>query len=354
MSLTSLGWNDRLTSLWHDLADPGLIAGRVVRVERGRLGVAAEGGELTAVLAGRLDPSGEDPPAAVGDWVAVAATVAATPVVRAILPRASRLARRAAGSERSAQLLAANVDLVLLVEPLDRGPNPRRIERGVALAWDAGATPLVVLTKADLATDLAAAVAAAAAAAPFADLVPVCAAAGDGLDQLRDRLGPGRTAVLLGPSGAGKSTLANALLGAERLATGAVRDADHRGRHTTTRRELVTLASGGCLIDTPGLREIGLWLAAEAVDSAFPEIEALAAECRFGDCGHQGEPGCAVAAAVERGELGAARLAGYHRLRREARRVEQLAAPRGAAAQRARDKSFARLVRAEVHRKQKG
>lgn len=352
MSLTSLGWNDRFTSLLHGLADPGLVAGRVVRVERGRLGVAAEHGELTAALAGRLDPAGEPAPAAVGDWVALD-LAADTPLVRAILPRASRLARRAAGSDRTAQVLAANVDLVLVVEPLDRGPNPRRIERGVALAWDGGATPLVVLTKSDLALDLPAALAAAAAAAPFVEVVAVAAAAGAGLDELSARLTGGGTGVLVGPSGAGKSTLANALLGAQRLATGVVRAGDRRGRHTTTRRELVVLPGGGCLIDTPGLRELGLWLSAEAVDGAFPEIEALAAECRFGDCRHDAEPGCAVTAAVANGGIDPDRLAGYHRLRREAERLELLVDPRGLAEIRARDKSFARLVRAEVRRKRR-
>lgn len=350
MSLASYGYDARVESLFDPHTSAGLEPGRVVRVDRGRLLVGISDGEIGAVVAGRLDDHSEPGPAAVGDWVAID-RFADTCVVRAILPRTSALTRRAAGGDRQSQVLAANVDLVLVVEPVDRGPNPRRIERAAALAWDAGATPVVLVAKIDLAADREQPLAVADGAAPFADVLPVSAEAGTGLDELRRRLGADRTAVLLGPSGAGKSTLANALLGDARLATATVRDIDHRGRHTTTRRELIALPSGGCLIDTPGVRELGLWLAADAVDGAFPEIEALAAGCRFTDCRHSSEPGCAVIAAVERGELDAARLASYLRLHREAERLELTLDPLGRAELRARARVFARLCRAEVRRK---
>jgi ribosome biogenesis GTPase len=280
----------------------------------------------------------------VGDWIAIA-TGADPPLVRAILPRHSALVRRRPGKTSQGQVLAANIDTVVVVDGLDRGPNPRRIERAVALAWDAGATPLVVLTKADLCADPEQAVATASAAAPHVEVVLVSAHRTGGLTDLSDLLGQGSTSVLLGPSGAGKSTLVNALLGEERMAVGEVRSADGRGRHTTTRRELIVLPCGACLIDTPGVRELGLWLDAEAVDSAFPDIESLAVDCRFRDCRHQQEPGCAVRAAVNAGELDPARLDSYLRLRAEAESLEHRRSTAGNHEQRARDRVFARIAR---------
>lgn len=352
MNLESLGWNERLKALYRQLDGLGLGPGRVVRVDRGAVVVSTATGDVNAVAAGRLDPAGEPGPAAVGDWAALE-SAGDTAVVRGLVTRTSVLTRRAAGGEASAQVLAANVDLVLVVEPLDRGPNPRRVERALALAWEAGAAPVVVLTKSDLAADLGGALATAAAAAPFAELLAVSADSGAGIDALRTRLAAGTTAVLLGASGAGKSTLANALLGCERQAVGVVRPGDRRGRHTTTRRELVVLPSGGCLVDTPGLRELGLWLGADAVDGAFPELSALAAGCRYRDCRHEHEPGCAVVAAVAQGELDAARLESYRRLRREAARLERAEGPLGQAAVRARERRFARLCRAEQRMRRK-
>ncbi len=298
MELHQLGWNDRLESLFTASRERGLCPARIVRADRGAFPTLPDTGRA-AVPAGVLEPDGDPGPPAVGDWVALDLS-GGLPLIRAILPRSGCLVRRRPGrGPAEAQAVAANVDRVLVVEGLDRGPNPRRIERAVALAWDAGATPVVVLTKADLAADLVEALAAARAAAPFVTVIAVAAASGSGLDELLAELPAGTTGVLLGPSGAGKSTLANALLGEARLATSAVRDADARGRHTTTRRELVALPSGALLIDTPGVRELGLWLAEEAVGAGFPEIEALAGGCRFRDCRHLDEPGCAVLAAVD-------------------------------------------------------
>jgi len=351
VDLKSLGWNDRLDALFTHYRGRGLTPARIVRADRGAFPTLPDPGRA-AVPAGVLDADGDPGPPAVGDWVALD-LAGGLPVIRAILPRTGCLARRRPGTgPAAAQAVAANVDRVLVVEGLDRGPNPRRIERAVALAWDASAIPVVVLTKADLAADLSAAVAIARAAAPFASVVAVASPSGSGLEELLAELPAGATAVLLGPSGAGKSTLANALLGEARLATSEVRDSDARGRHTTTRRELVALPSGALLIDTPGVRELGLWLAEGAVGAGFPEIEALAAGCRFRDCRHADEPGCAVLAAVETGDLDPARLASYHRLRREASVLAARVDPALRMEAKARERRFGRLVKAEVKRKE--
>jgi len=205
-------------------------------------------------------------------------------------------------------VLAADVDLVLVVASLDRALNANRIERELVLAWDSGAVPVVVLTKSDL-----------AGSAPVeqpravgADVVVTSVVTGEGIDDVRSRLRPDRTAVLLGPSGVGKSALANALVGSDDLATGAVRAGDGRGRHTTTARDLVPVPGGGALVDTPGIRSVGLCEGGEGLALAFPDVEELAVQCRFRDCRHAGEPGCAVAGGVEPD-----RLANWHKLERE-------------------------------------
>jgi ribosome biogenesis GTPase / thiamine phosphate phosphatase len=341
MSLMSLGWNERLASTFEPYRERGLEAGRVVTAGGGSLRVAGDLGELTAITAGRLEDDGEPGPVTVGDWVGMDTTTG-TPVVRVILPRSSALTRRRPGAAERCQVMAANVEMVLLVDGLDRGPNPRRIERGVALAYDSGVEPIVVLSKADVCVDVAAAVALARLAAPFAEVMAVSAATGAGVSELESALRPGSTSVLLGPSGGGKSTLVNRLLGEERMRIGAVRRQDRRGRHTTTHRQLVEIAAGACLIDSPGIRELGLWLDAAAVDAAFAEVEAHAARCRFRDCRHGTEPGCAVQAAVAAGEIAADRFAAYRELRLEAEAHQRR---RSAQAQRSHERRFARMVR---------
>jgi ribosome biogenesis GTPase len=226
--------------------------------------------------------------------------------------------RDSADTTSNAQALAANVDLVVVVEHLDPEPEIGRIERLLVLAWGSGAQPLVLLTKADLVPDPDGMRAEVAAAAPGVEVVAVSATTGEGMDAVRSHLAPGRTLVLLGPSGAGKSTLANLLAGADVMPTGRTREVDGKGRHTTSHRELVVLPGTGVVLDTPGLRAVGLVADQDAVATAFPEIEELAAACRFRDCAHLTEPGCAVLAAVDDGELDERRLASWRKLGREA------------------------------------
>lgn len=302
----------------------GLAPGRVVRQARDRSTLVTTYGERTAVVSGRFRHSarGQSDFPAVGDWVGFGDGDPHV-VVEVVLPRRSAFTRKAAGVTAEAQVVAANVDVVLLVSGLDGEFNPRRIERYVATAWSSGAQPVVVLNKADLRDDLADVVAQASAVAPGVPVVTTSALDDGATAALAPFLRPGRTVAVIGSSGVGKSTLVNALLGEDRLATGAVSDPQAgRGRHTTTERELVLLPAGALLIDTPGLREVGLWSDDDGLDRTFEEIDLLAAACRFPDCSHEHEPGCAVVAALRSGELDARRLASYRKLRRELAFVE--------------------------------
>lgn len=345
-TLAPYGWNDRWATLHADATEADRSAprdaaaaplpGRVVRHDGAALTLALPGGIRQLHLARPLDP-----PPTVGDWVVVDGDV---PVH--VLPRTSLLTRRAAQGG-DPQPLAANVDGVLVVCGLDRPVRAGRIDRFVTLAWDAGAVPTVVLTKADLADDALADARAVTAAHPGVDVVVTSVVAGRGLDDLRAAVA-GRTVVLVGESGAGKSSLTNALLGTAVAATGAVRRGDAKGRHTTTTREAHLLPGGGVLIDSPGLRAVGLSSDPDAVAATFSDVEALAAGCRFADCAHDHEPGCAVRAAVEEGALPAERLAGWRALEREAAAAELRAQPH---LLRARNRRFGRLAREAQRRK---
>ena len=241
---------------------------------------------------------------AVGDWVAtLARDDLDVPLIEAVLDRASAITRGDPGKKSDLQVLAANIDTVFVVHPIAESPNLRRIERELSLAWDSGATPVVVLTKADLSADPDAARALVELVALGTDVLVTNALAGDGVEPLLSYISGHRTAVLVGPSGAGKSTLINALLGQQRQATRDVRMSDGRGRHTTVTRELIQMAGGGVLIDTPGLRALGLTGSEAGISSAFPDIDQVSQACRFADCTHKSEPGCAVMAAVESGAL---------------------------------------------------
>ncbi|MHC1559833.1 ribosome small subunit-dependent GTPase A [Actinomycetospora sp. C-140] len=283
------------------------MPGRVARVDRGRVDVLTDGGRRRADSRRRA--------LAVGDWVLVDPT---DPVaVAALLPRRTALTRASSSGRSEGQVLAANVDTVLVTVALESALRAGRTERLLALAWESGATPVVVLTKIDRddGTSLVAALTDLAVAAPGVEVVPVSAVTGDGLAEVA--AAARGTTVLVGPSGAGKSTLANALLGEDVLAVGEVRAVDDKGRHTTVHRELLPLPGGGVLVDTPGLRAVGVRDAAEGIDRAFADVVDLAERCRFTDCAHDREPGCAVRAAVEAGELPARRREGYRKLQRE-------------------------------------
>lgn len=317
--LTTYGWSPALQDHFAPFAAQGLVAGRIIVQQRGGYRLATEAGEIDARASGTLLKAASDTerPAA-GDWVAVEPRPGeTTALVRAVLPRRSAFIRKASGPRGGAQVVAANVDVALLVASMNADLNLRRLERYLATAYESGADPVVVLTKADLSDDPAAVVAEVEAIAFGVPVLAVSAKSGAGLEALRAQVAPGRTAVLLGSSGAGKSTLVNALLGEARMATADIREDDARGRHTTTRRELVLLPGGGLILDTPGMRELGLWDAEAGVSATFEDVEALAGRCRFSDCSHGGEPGCAVQAAIAAGDLPQARLAAYAKLQAE-------------------------------------
>ena len=304
--LVELGWDDSRQAELDAMGAPGGLPGRVVRQDRGWVQVARADGVHSART--RADRVGTP---VVGDWVIVVDDEVAT-----VFERRGVL-RRADPVGEGEQVLAANLDRVLIVLGLDRPVKAGRIQRAAAQAWDAGAEPTVVLTKADLVDDAEARRALVATEHPGTDVVAVSARTGAGLTELAETLG-GDTVVLLGESGAGKSSLLNALAGEEVALTGDVRAFDAKGRHTTTRRELHLLPGGGIVVDTPGIRAIGLWVDPEAIDAAFSDIDDLSADCRFSDCTHDHEPGCAVLAAVAAGELSVDRLAAFGELHAEA------------------------------------
>ncbi|WP_068008207.1 ribosome small subunit-dependent GTPase A [Nocardia pseudobrasiliensis] len=304
--LIPYGWSAAVSAEYAGLLDTGWVPARVIRMDRSECDVATPSG-VGRARCPRADTNVIG--LCTGDWVALDAEL----TVRRLLPRRTAIVRAAVSGRSEAQMLASNVDTVLVCSAADGDVDLGRIERMLALAWESGAQPVVVLTKVDLAVDVPLDIV--RAVAPGATTLAVSANTGQGMDVLAAVLDG--TVALLGPSGAGKSTLANALLGAEVFATDEVRAGDKRGRHTTVHRELRPLPGGGTLIDTPGLRSVGLWEAAEGLERTFSDIESLAAACRFDDCAHRTEPGCAVLAAIESGELPQRRLDSYRKLQRE-------------------------------------
>ena len=323
MNLEAWGWNEGWAGTFAPYAADGFQPGRVVREDRQACAVQLEEGCRSAEVTGRfrreVECGAADWPV-VGDWVAVDARAGHDRAgVAGVLPRRSRLARQAAGRAVREQVLAANLDTVLLVCALDegRGFNLRRLERGLLLVQSSGAEVVVVLNKADLCGDVAARLREARSISAKVPVIALSAREGWGLEDLHPWVSGCRTAVLLGPSGVGKSALTNALAGTEIQATQPVRESDARGRHTTTRRELFRLPSGGLLIDTAGLREFQPWHAGNGLEAIFPEIAELAEGCRYRDCRHEREPGCAVQQALGEGSLEPERFEQYLRLERE-------------------------------------
>ncbi|MEV5407648.1 ribosome small subunit-dependent GTPase A [Thermopolyspora sp. NPDC052614] len=344
LDLRTLGWNDSLAAE----LPAGTVPARVARIDRGNAEVIAADGHRRVRFGARVRRAAADDPVAlpcVGDWAALAPLPGGDVhgvdlQLQEVLPRrtaivrggVARDSRGGLSGDSKGQVLAANVDVVFVAEPARHGADRAdlgRVERLLALAWESGGTPVVLITKSDLAgDDLPALLTDFALAAPGVDVHPVFALAregvdgegvdGEGVDIVRGYLDGFRTAVVLGPSGAGKSTLVNALAGETVMPTQQVRAGDGRGRHTTVHRELITLPGGGLIIDTPGIRRVGLYEMGEGVDLVFTDIDELAEQCRFSDCSHESEPGCAVLAAVDAGDLPERRLASWRKLQREA------------------------------------
>jgi len=342
--LAELGWTPELDAAFTPHRAAGRHPARILVEHQHAYTIRTADAEGTAAVSGRFrfETRGPEDFPAVGDWVAVDGSVHLDrATIHALLPRRSAFTRLVAGRRTDAQVVAANVDVILIAMGLDGDFNLRRLERYLAVGWSSGAMPVVVLTKSDQCPDVDGHVIAASAVAPGVPIVAISAITGDGMAGLGAHLGPGRTAAVLGSSGVGKSTLVNALLGREALATAEVRASDDRGRHTTTHRELVPLPGGACIVDTPGMRELGLLEAGDGLEEAFADVDELAVSCRFSDCRHDREPGCAVRAAIHDGRLDARRLDARRKLEREAARTEA----RRSSASRQEARRFGRLVR---------
>ena len=318
--LERYGWSEALQSHFEKLAQPALLPARVLVQQRDLFVVTCEQGELTATLAGRFihNAGNGDYPVA-GDWVAIAPRPdEGRATIRHLLPRTGVFRRRAAGpGAPRAQVIAANIDVAFLLASLNGDLSARRMERYLAAAWEGNVDPVVVLTKSDACDDVETLKAKVEGVAFGVPVLVISALTGQGLDAVAEHLSAGKTAVLLGSSGVGKSTLLNALAGQALMPTREIREGDETGRHTTTHRELVLLPSGALILDTPGMRELGLWDAESGVSSAFADIESITAACRFRDCAHGSEPGCAVQAALADGTLDRSRWNSYGKLQRE-------------------------------------
>ena len=345
--LLDMGWNSFFENSFLELDDVALVPARIVEESRIIYRVRSARGEYPAQIAGKIrylaQARGDFP--AVGDWVAIAPTEGSQARIECILPRKTKLSRKVAGRELSEQIVAANVDTVFVVSSLNREFNLRRIERYLTLVWDSGAAPVVLLNKADLCADAGAQASEVEGIAPGIPVLPLSALQGGGVESVRNYISPGGTAAFVGSSGVGKSTIINALLGATSLRVQPVREDDDRGRHTTTSRQMIFLPGGGIVIDTPGMRELQLWDSEQGLSRAFEDIEALAKNCKFRNCAHGGEPGCAVEAAILGGRLEAERLENHRKLQAELRFQERKANPEVARQEKERWKKIHKAMR---------
>ena len=345
MDLETLGWNSFFQQHLDQLSDEEAIPGRIIREYKNLYQVYAQRGELLAEISGKMhfEAKGIGAFPTVGDWVALKIRPGEDrATIFDLFPRQTGFSRKAAGSRIDEQVLAANIDTVFLVSGLDNDFNVRRIERYLTIAWDSGADPVIILNKADLCDDLDERIAEVEEIAFGVPLHTISAVEKDGLECLDEYLAPGKTSVFLGSSGVGKSTIINSLLGDELLKIGPLRESDQRGKHTTTHRELILLPSGGAVIDTPGLREIQTWLDNEGMENTFRDVMELAEQCRFRDCNHSNEPGCAVREALENGELAEDRFQSYLKLQKEMRSLELR---QDAKARRQAGKDFAKRIK---------
>lgn len=348
MDLSELGWDHFFDRHFRHSENDGCVPARIAREHKNMYVAYSEHGELGARVSGRLRHSARsraDFPA-VGDWVVAEPRPGeAKATIHAVLPRKTVFCRKVAWVKTEEQVLASNIDIVFLVSALDREFNLRRIERYLMLAWESGADPVIVLNKADLCPDVEPYVARAESIAFGVPIHTISALGCEGLDDLRQYILTGRTVALLGSSGVGKSTIINDLLGIDLLKVGAVRESDGRGRHITTGRELLLIPRGGLVIDTPGMRELQMWTDEKGLRGSFEDIEELATHCRFRDCRHQSEPGCAVKAAIDEGTLDAARLRSYVKLQREIRFLAVRKAQRARIDEKTRWKQIAKWSR---------
>lgn len=347
-TLIDYGWNDRWQAQFEQAASPGLTPGRVTAVHRDRCVLMTPAGSVWGRPSGALRTRLDGAPPTVGDMAALYLPPAqGEAVLESLLPRRTALARQSVHHVHERQAIAANIDLAAIAASLNQDLNPARLERYLTVAWNSGARPAILLTKADLCDDAASAEALVEAIAPGVPVVTLSAQNGQGLEAVRALWRPGETAVVLGSSGVGKSTLLNALLGYEAMATRAIRQDDDHGRHTTTHRELFRLDCGRLLIDTPGLREIAF----DSGSQTFSDIETLAGRCRFADCAHRTEPGCAVLEAIASGELSGDRLERYRKYQREEHHEQAKTDAKVRADLRQRDRDFGKMVRQVVQKK---
>lgn len=356
MSLKQLGWNSYFDALWQGLENPAWQPARIISQHRGLWRVAGDFKECWAETSGTLRAGAEtggDWPA-VGDWVAVEMlSGGGRPLIQTVLPRRSKFTRKVAGRRLEEQVIAANVDTAFVVMALDGDFNVRRLERYLAQCWESGAKSVVVLNKADDCGDVTARISEAQSIAAGVPIFAISARTGEGVEALDTFLASGQTIVLLGSSGVGKSTLVNHFLQRDAQAVRSVRASDSRGRHTTTSRELFALPGGALLIDTPGLRELQLWGAAEGVERTFSEIEELATQCKYGNCGHTTEPGCAVQTALAEGRLDEERLESWRKLEREQEFVRRKIEPEARQQEKERVKQLHRGAKQKYDQRRK-
>ena len=349
MNLAELGWSHFFQQQM-DPDKPGLRPARVCRQDKNQFHLLSEDGPLTGSIPGRLRQAARskaDLPT-VGDWVAISDVEggeAGIVQIEQLLERKSKFSRKEAGDVMDEQVVAANIDTVFIVSALDNDFNPHRIERYLLLTWGSGALPALILNKSDICDDLEHKLEKLEDIAKGTPIHIVSATEGQGLDALRDYLTQGSTCAFLGSSGVGKSTMINALLGIDKFVTNDVREDDNKGRHTTTFREMVQTPQGGMIIDTPGMREIQLWASSESVAQSFEDVEALAQQCRFNDCAHKSEPGCAVNQAIADGTLDEDRLSRYFKLLREIEHFESQQSVSARVEQKQARKRFSRLIK---------